>query len=122
MGKQTIALDFDGVIHSYKSGWIAPDILEEPLEGSLEFFNKLLEKYKIVIFSARAKSPNGLLAIQNWLKKYNFPEVQVTPIKPNASLYIDDRGFRFNGCFKETLQFIEQNPSLQTWQHNNESH
>lgn len=115
---KTIAIDFDGVLHSYKSGWIAADILEEPLDGALDFCNWLIEnKFKIVIFSCRAGQPIGWAAIHDWLEKHRFPpSIEVTHKKPEALLYIDDRGMRFDGNFDTVVQFITNNPGLKTWQ------
>jgi len=115
---KTIAIDFDGVLHSYKSGWIAGHILEEPLNGALHFCHWLIEnKFKIIIFSCRASDPVGFVAICTWLNEHNFPAtIEVTHKKPDALLYIDDRGMRFNGNFDEIMTFITNNPKLKTWQ------
>jgi len=119
MGKKTIALDFDGVLHEYAGGWLGnfSNKLEPPTIGALDFVTKLLEKgFKLVIFSARASSVDGKLAIEKWLKDCHFPEIPVTDKKPKAALYVDDRGFRFEGNFKDVLDYIENaNPNLGTW-------
>ena len=48
----SVAIDFDGVINSYKSGFVAiDDIPDPPVEGAFEFIDKLLEAgFKVYIF------------------------------------------------------------------------
>ena len=103
----TIALDFDGVLHSYKSGWTGYEPIDAPVDGALEFVKLLLSKdFKVVIFSSRADTEAGKTGIKNWLKEHNFPAIDVFIEKPHADLYIDDRGFRFSGNFDEVINFI----------------
>lgn len=53
---------------------------------------KLIDRgFKVVVLTAREE----LEPVREWLKKNNFPEVEVTNIKPPAIAYIDDRSIRF---------------------------
>jgi hypothetical protein len=110
--KKTICLDFDGVLHSYKSGWLGEDELEEPMEGAQDFCKALKLQYEVVIASSRAQSSLGYNAIYDWLVLHGFPFMPVHTHKPMAVLYVDDRGFRFTGSFQEVMDFIEANPGL----------
>lgn len=89
---KTVAIDFDGVIHQNDMGWCDGDIYGNPVKGSLESINKLIKKGFIpVVFTARTE----MEPVRTWLKFHNFPELEVTNIKPPAISYIDDRGVRF---------------------------
>lgn len=102
--KDIIAIDFDGVIHSYKQGWTGDVPEDPPMEGVEESLQKLKDDgWSLVILSTRKKN-----FIKDWLKKYNldhfFDGVHNTKIP--AKLYIDDRGFRFEN-WNDTLNFIK---------------
>lgn len=124
----TICLDFDGVLHSYKSGWTGLDnIADDPVPGAKETCEKLIELgYNLVILSTRfnedhnksdftSNSSTGKRAAKDWLKKHGFPEMKLVTTKPPASLYVDDRAFRFNGDFRDLMDFIHENPIPSTW-------
>ena len=102
--RKKIAIDFDGVIHSYTSKWISPAIISDPpTVGAFNFIEKILEDYDVVIFSTRATA-NGRLAIKKWLSKYGMSKsliskIEITNIKPHAVIYLDDRAWQFNGAF-----------------------
>ena len=106
--QKTIAVDFDGVLHSNIGGWDGAMPKNDPNNGSKAFIDKLLKRgYEVVIFSARARLKSGREGIRSWLEEHDFPKLQVTSEKPHAVLYIDDRGFRFNGDFDQALKFID---------------
>jgi hypothetical protein len=110
--KPSIALDFDGVLHSYTSGWTGVVPKDPPVEGALEFFKWLVDAgFTISIFSTRANSPVGVRAIRNWMLSYGFPigRRTISAAKPNADIYVDDRGFRFEGDFNAVKTFLEKN-------------
>ena len=51
---KTIAVDFDGVSHSYHAGWHDGSIYGWPIEGAFANLSKILkEGYEIVIFTTR---------------------------------------------------------------------
>lgn len=109
---KAIGLDFDGVLHSYTSPWTtATEIPDPPVPGALEAVKSWIKAgYEVVITSARADDPGGKEAIEAWLKKHGFPALPVHP-KLKATIYIDDRGFRFEGKFP-TADEIEK---LRPW-------
>lgn len=59
---QTIAIDFDGVIHKYSKGWQDGKCYDEPVEGVFEAIAELMKTYTVFIFSTR--SPRQ---IKEWL-------------------------------------------------------
>jgi len=94
MGK-TIAVDFDGVIHSYENGWQDGVIYGLPVPGAFESIEKLIEDgFEIVIHTTRTNHA----AVEEWLHAHNasFVEyIEITNVKPKAIAYIDDRAVRF---------------------------
>lgn len=69
MGKPIICLDFDGVIHSYSSGWKGARIIPDPpVEGALKFIVQALEEFEVHIFSSRSRYLFGRRAMKSWLK------------------------------------------------------
>lgn len=96
--KKTILFDFDGVIHSYASGWHGVDIaLDKPVDGIKECIDQLKEKYLIYIYSSRCSHLEGLKCIEKYLKEYNIYSDKITNVKTAAYLTIDDRCICFDG-------------------------
>lgn len=111
--QKTIALDFDGVIHSYTSLWTFPnEIHDGPTPLALAAVNDYIKAgLKVVVFSARARAATGRQAIQDWLKKHNFPDLEITSVKPHAVLYVDDRAHLFTGAnFPSVADVVLFNP------------
>ena len=116
--KPTVAFDFDGVIHSYTSGWQGTNNCPDPLVPGIDTVIADLRKdYKIVIVSSRAGTYEGRLAIRDYLEKYNIEVDGIDCIKPPAIVYIDDRAICFNGNAK-TL--AEQVRNFKSWTAKNE--
>lgn len=110
--RYTIAVDFDGVIHSYISPWVAPDVIpDEPVSGAIEWLNRIINKFVVVIFTTRGQSPEGRSAVRLWLAKHGFTgSVEVTDHKPPALVYLDDRGLRFSGTFPTADEIHQLKP------------
>ena len=111
----TIAIDFDGVIHNANKGWHDGTCYGEPLPGAIDSIKLLSKKYKIIIFTAKAKpdrplvnGKNGVELVKEWFCKYKLDTYiyEITSEKPRAELYIDDNGYRFEN-WDDTLNFIE---------------
>lgn len=107
--KWTVCLDFDGVIHSYKSGWQGIDVIPDPpVEGAKEAIAALRKEGKeVVVFSSRSKDPKGVKAIEDYLAKHGIEVDQVVHDKPPAQVYVDDRGVPFSGSWVDTLKDIQ---------------
>lgn len=111
-----IALDFDGVLHSYTSGWTGPVPIDPPLLNAQAFCKELIRRgFEVVVFTTRAETLVGLNGTVTWLGKHKFPSMRVMNKKPAAKLYVDDRGFRFEGVFHTVLEFLDANPTLEPW-------
>lgn len=129
MSQPIICLDFDGVIHSYTSGWKgARTIPDPPVEGAIPFIARLLEAgYNVAIYSTRSNHLGGVRAMRTWLKHhagsmwyddpaggYGLERVQFSRQKPPALLTIDDRAITFTGTWPslETIRaFVPWNKS-----------
>lgn len=123
MKRPILCVDFDGVIHSYTSGWKGPrNITDPPVPGAINWLRSLLSDpdcicsmapryldYDVQIYSSRSRYIGGRRAMKKWLKKwfnyYCYPPSCVDELlkfpnkKPPASILIDDRAFRFQGRF-----------------------
>ena len=67
-GKPILCLDFDGVIHSYTSGWQgARSIPDMPVLGALEFIVEALNHFQVCIYSSRSRYLGGKRAMKRWL-------------------------------------------------------
>lgn len=97
----TIAVDFDGVLHSYLSGWQGADIIPDPpVEGAIDWLNEIGVAYDIAILTTRAREQAGAQAVGEWLNEQGVEiDFVVTAVKEPALLYIDDRAWRFSGRF-----------------------
>jgi hypothetical protein len=112
-----LSIDFDGVIHSHHLGFHDGTIYGYPIEGSLEAVRELSKYYRIVIFTAKAKSDRPLVngktgteLVWEWLAKYGISDcvAEVTSEKPRSFLYIDDNGYRFEN-WENTLNYVKSN-------------
>jgi hypothetical protein len=109
MSKPILCLDFDGVVHSYKSGWKgARNISDPPTEGALDFISEALAAgWDVVIHSSRARYFGGITAMRNWLRHHagnqwdcmgaSLCDVRFARWKPSALVTIDDRALTFSG-------------------------
>jgi len=102
--QSTLCIDFDGVIHDHNLGFHDGTIYGEPIKGSLEALKELSLKYKIIIFTCKARPDRPLIngktgaeLVWEWLDKHNVQQFvsKVTATKPIASAYIDDKAIRF---------------------------
>ncbi len=111
-----IAIDFDGVIHTFDKGFHDGTCYGSPIEGSLEAIKELSKKFNIIIFTAKAKPSRPLVngktgteLVTEWLIKYDVMQYvkEVTAEKPRSQLYIDDKGYHFQN-WTDTLKYIER--------------
>lgn len=125
-----LCIDFDGVLHSYSSGWKgARNIPDLPMPGAIEWLNSLIpvgddvsgfdvatcHAFQVAIFSSRSRYLGGRRAIKKWLIKngissYQLEHIKFPLMKPPAFLLIDDRAFQFQGQFPSEKQMKEFKP------------
>lgn len=112
-----ICVDFDGVLHSYKSGWQGANMIPDPpVDGAIEALYGYLDAgLSLAIYSARSSQEGGIPEMLHWLTEHDldyrdrngiprktpmlFERIEFPESKPAAKVYIDDRGFRFEGVF-----------------------
>ncbi|MEM6474147.1 MAG: hypothetical protein AAF802_31710 [Planctomycetota bacterium] len=108
IARRTVCLDFDGVIHSYRSPWCGAEIIPDPpIHGSREAIAELRQRYRVVVHSARCATEEGTQAVRAYLATHGIQVDDVCRFKPPASIYVDDRGLRFEGDWQETRRAID---------------
>ena len=110
--KPVLCLDFDGVIHSYSSGWKGARIIpDDEVPGSIEFiYSAINAGWDVVVHSSRARYFGGIRAMRSWLKEragniwyedgaggIGLESVRFVRWKPPALVTIDDRALTFTG-------------------------
>jgi len=117
-----LCLDFDGVLHSYTSGWKGARVIPDgPMPGAIDWLRSLLtdaecvcamapryDRFDVQIYSSRSRYWGGRRAMRNWLA-YQFVQagyyrqlvelLKFPKAKPPAFLTIDDRAMCFTGEF-----------------------
>ena len=90
----TIAIDFDGVIHRYSQGFQGVNnAYDDPTPGTRHALDSLKsDGYRLIILSSRPEQ-----VIREWLDKHNMSHYfdDVSNYKHPARHYIDDRAVRF---------------------------
>lgn len=124
--RYTIAVDFDGVLNSYTSGWQGTSVLPDPpVEGAIEWLHTMIQKFDVVIMSTRNWQRGGRKAMRAWLKKHagtiwwesaglrGLEEIKFPRKKPPALIYLDDRAVRFEG--PGTFPSVQDVHKLRPW-------
>ncbi len=96
---KTVCFDFDGVIHSYKSGWKGETVIPDPpVEGIAEAIREIRASgYAVVIHSSRCNTQDGCVAVVDYMSNNGIEFDSVSSGKPPAIVYIDDRAICFDG-------------------------
>lgn len=81
--KYTVVLDFDGVIHSYSSGWRGKTCIPDPpVPGIREEIYKMRQIYRVVVVSTRCDTQDGMDAVKAYLKQNGIEVDAVMKEKP----------------------------------------
>jgi hypothetical protein len=116
MRKPILCLDFDGVLHSYTSGWKGADVVSDPpTPGMAAFLDKAVEHFDVHVFSSRTHQPGGVEAMKAFIWKALWQQfdtqhtrefhralavidaIKYPTEKPAAMVSIDDRALCFTG-------------------------
>jgi len=123
--KPILCLDFDGVIHSYESGWKGAEVIPDPpVPGTKDFLFAASELFEIHIFSSRSNQEGGIEAMRRYVSELVAPKNQdmsqkdhelLTSLqwpteKPPAFLTIDDRAVQFTGTWPNPEQLLKFQP------------
>ena len=123
--KPILCLDFDGVCHSYTSGWQGETrIPDEPVAGLFEVLERATPHFDIQIYSTRSKTAMGRAAMLSWffneraewrktkngrgaseVLTISFPET-----KPPAFITLDDRVLTFKGKWPSVDDMLSFKP------------
>lgn len=115
--KPILCVDFDGVLHSYISGWKGAEIIPDPpVPGAIAFLYDAIMSFQVFVYSSRSHQPGGIDAMMDWLahheKEWIKEQVAAgrpTPRtsllfaitwpkeKPSAFVSLDDRAITFTG-------------------------
>lgn len=110
--RDTVCVDFDGVLHSYVSGWQGGTVIPDPpVPGAIAWLAEIHARYDIAILSTRSREAGATDAMREYLRAHGLADAVVDTItfprsKPPARIYVDDRGWRFEGTFP-TLEEID---------------
>jgi hypothetical protein len=118
-----LCLDFDGVCHSYTSGWQGADIiLEPPVPGMWEFLEDATAEFEVHILSSRSHQTGGRDAMLGWFLKWAATDKQkeiaslllFSTEKPPALVTLDDRALTFTGTWPKVSDLLAFKPWYQT--------
>jgi hypothetical protein len=123
MEKPILCLDFDGVLHSYSSGWKGAAVIPDaPTPGMAAFLDKAIEHFNVQIFSSRTHQPGGVDAMKAFIwdalaHHFDCPfagdprgleralavrdAISYPAEKPPAMVSIDDRALCFTGNWSD---------------------
>lgn len=124
MAKPILCLDFDGVIHSYKSGWKGAAVVPDgPVAGAVQFIADAMQHFTVAVYSSRSGQPGGLDAMKQALWEWwgdsrgaysetrdEFALIQWPTEKPAAMVTIDDRAIQFDGTWPAIADLLAFQP------------
>jgi hypothetical protein len=109
LNSKILAVDFDGVLHSYSSGWRGVDNIPDlPVEGALQFLEEAVNSFNVAVYSSRSSEEKGIRAMRAWLIKQCskagldsglVSRIRFPSQKPPAFVGLDDRVLTFRGKF-----------------------
>jgi hypothetical protein len=132
--KPILCLDFDGVIHSYTSGWQGADVIPDPpVPGAIDFIIQAHLEFRVAIYSSRSGQPGGIEAMQAWLWRHTVTwfhklyssklaheraelllgRIEWPTDKPPAMVTLDDRALTFKGTWPD----IAELRAFEPWTH-----
>lgn len=115
---RVICCDFDGVLHSYASGYLGPcEIPDPPVPGAFDWLQSMTRdgRFEVHVYSSRSKESGAIEAMIAWFKTHGLPWETISLLKfptqkPAAIMTIDDRAFCFNGTFPTKEWLIDFKP------------
>lgn len=126
--RYVLCVDFDGVLHSYTSGWQGADrVADGPVPGAVAWLRELVldpkSKFDVQVYSSRSRSEDGREAMREALRLWciqagMYPHhagalvamLKFPVEKPAAYLTIDDRAICFEGQFPTQDEMLKFKP------------
>lgn len=118
MSRPILCLDFDGVLHSYTSGWQGAGVASDPpTPGAANFLFEATKHFRVAIYSSRSKSLAGRACMRRYVREHLDTSLTFAPdkahqradwlheliewpwFKPSAFITIDDRALTFDGTW-----------------------
>ncbi len=129
--KPILVLDFDGVIHSYTSGWKGADVIPDPVvPGFFQFLLDAQQHFDVHVLSSRSHQPGGIAAMMDWMYRQAtsmadpsvmhigigaltdaIDQIKWPTQKPAAMVTIDDRAV----CFMGTWPGMQELKNFKPW-------
>jgi hypothetical protein len=115
-------VDFDGVLHSYASGWKgAANIPDPPFPGAMDFLREMTQHFRTDIFSSRSNMEGGIPAMIGWIERNALLEhgaggigwvsqLVYPTVKPPARVSLDDRAITFTGRWPTVAELRDFKP------------
>jgi len=107
--KPILCLDFDGVCHSYTSGWQGATVISDPpVPGMWRFLEAAVQAFQVHIYSSRSHEIGGTEAMRRWFRQHAASQYRrdivekwlLFPLeKPPAMVTLDDRALTFTGVW-----------------------
>jgi hypothetical protein len=102
-----LAIDFDDTIHDSKNppkgGRMGP-----PMKGAKEAVDNFKRQGHTIIIHTVWGTKEGAPTIAKWLEYFQIPYDEITNIKPNADLFIDDKAVHFTDWANIHIQDMNQ--------------
>jgi hypothetical protein len=121
--KPILCVDFDGVLHSYSSGWRGSAVISDPpVPGAMVWLKSCLFHFDVCVFSSRSRDEAGIEAMRDWILAHAAAELgafaaikvvrqlRFPDKKPAAFLTIDDRALTFTGEFRSPIEMLDFKP------------
>lgn len=118
--KPILCVDFDGVIHSYTSGWKGADVATDPpVKGAAAALSVYTERFTVMVYSSRSSQPHGVACMRRYVyelfeaeyghaRAYKLIErIEFPRSKPPAFLSLDDRAIRFEGVWPDVHELAD---------------
>ena len=116
MIKPTLCVDVDGVLLQ------SPACAKWPLiaphaalaDGAADFLTRAVELFEVAIHSCRSVSDLAIGSMMEWLAATLppavFAQLAFPTDKPAAHMYLDDRGYRFDGTWPDPSALLAVEP------------
>lgn len=105
-----IAVDFDGVLYDHDGKWRGGALSRGPIPGAREGMAALKAAgHTLIVFSTRGWAKRHRERMAAWLGEQGIPFDEIARTKPNADLYVDDKGLRFE-TWSQVLRAVEAPP------------